>query len=225
MLPEWDRCHRTPEFYLLAEKHRWFDFSIFYWTKEKISFKGIILEKAKLHWLWTATQFLQFCLFTPPKLIKSSRSRNTFLFPSFWLSKQFLNFRNNSVIMHFISYLLWSLGSFSVAELVCALIFFFLKLLKFFFLSPWWIYLDFPSLTMASFTCLWTSCWALRPQNASYFSTTWQSVVQFLWKYIKVAAIEVNAALIKAAFLSYPDKIHCSGAQRQNHKVFHWPNT
>lgn len=194
MLPEWDRCHRTPEFYLLAEKHRWFDFSIFYWTKKKISFKGIILEKAKLHWLWTATQFLQFCLFTPPKLIKSSRSRNTFLFPSFWLSKHFLNFRNNSVIMHFISYLLWSLGSFSVAELVCAFILFNESLPDGF---------------------IWTSCWALRPQNASYFSTTWQSVVQFLWKYVKVAAIEVNAALIKAAFLSYPDKIHCSGVQRQ----------
>lgn len=35
--------------------------------------------------------------------------------------------------MHFISYLLWSLGSFSVAELVCAFILFKKKLLKFFF--------------------------------------------------------------------------------------------
>lgn len=35
--------------------------------------------------------------------------------------------------MHFISYLLWSLGSFSVAELVCAFIFFFLKTPEVFF--------------------------------------------------------------------------------------------
>lgn len=49
--------------------------------------------------------------------------------------------------MHFISYLLWSLGSFSVAELVCAFILFNESL------PDGWIYLDFPSLTMASFTC------------------------------------------------------------------------